>query len=378
MSSKANELLSSMTGGNAELGDAILGEMMLGVSSYGPGGVAEGNIVIGYDRYITVPEVLKRIAVEHDHNVETVTFDCPRYWDNHDLSEMKIYINYSRSDGHLGSYPVDNSVTIDDSDENIIHFDWTISREVTDVKGGIAFLVCAKRVEDDGNETTHWNSELNKDMYVSEGLEVIDHIVQDYPDLITYLLTRMDDVEAKTTLDSMLGYLDEYFATDATINDVLLNYVEGYLANDPETKSSIIEIVHDYINTHLAVTDKTLTLDGGIADAKATGDAIEQVNSRLAVKSFEGLDFNGIMVTGIYDSADTPSTSGAQGYPVDVTGLLVVNNANNNTSQTYVCHSGQVYTRAKFAENTEWSGWEKHITANDFTVSGDTLILNFL
>ena len=54
----------------------------------------EEHIKIGLDRHITVPESLKRIAVQYDHNVETVTFDCPRYWDGHDMSKMTVYINY--------------------------------------------------------------------------------------------------------------------------------------------------------------------------------------------------------------------------------------------------------------------------------------------
>ena len=27
-------------------------------------------------------------------NIETVTIDCVRYWDEHDLSSFAIYINY--------------------------------------------------------------------------------------------------------------------------------------------------------------------------------------------------------------------------------------------------------------------------------------------
>ena len=39
----------------------------------------EEHIVVGSDRFITVPNSLKRIGVQYDHNIETVTFDCPRY-----------------------------------------------------------------------------------------------------------------------------------------------------------------------------------------------------------------------------------------------------------------------------------------------------------
>lgn len=279
MSSQADALLNMMTGSNAELGDAVLGKMVLGESSYGAGG--EDHIIIDTSRFIIVPEPLKRIAVESDHRVETVTFDCPRYWDEHDLSEMKIYINYIRSDRHVGSYPIDNGVYVDEENDKIIHFNWVIERDVTDVSGGLVFLVCAKKVDEDGNEVNHWNSELNKDLYVSEGLEVHEAIIAAYPDIITHLLTRMDVVEEKTTLDAMLGYLDEYFATDATINDVLMHYVTEWLREDPEAQEHINKTISDYIITHLEVTDPTLTIEGASADAAAVGTAIDNVNQRI-------------------------------------------------------------------------------------------------
>lgn len=154
----------------------------------------EEHIVVGNDRYITVPENLKRIAVQFDHDVETVTFDCPRYWDNHDLSTMRIYINYMRPDAVPGCFPCEN-VIVDDMDSNLIHFDWRVSKNATKVQGMLSFLVCAKQVDDEGNETRHWNSELCTDMTVSTGLEVDESIIESYPDVITYLLERMDAVE---------------------------------------------------------------------------------------------------------------------------------------------------------------------------------------
>ena len=144
----------------------------------------EPHIVIGEDRFITVPSELKRIAVQYDHDIETVTFDCPRYWDDHDMSEMRIYINYLRSDAETGCYKAQN-ITVDSSDENIMHFDWTISRNVTETFGKIVFLVCVKKADGNGNEKNHWNSELCKDCYVSEGLEYdIEPVKELYPDLI--------------------------------------------------------------------------------------------------------------------------------------------------------------------------------------------------
>ena len=146
------------------------------VTVYANGSETEKHIVIGEDRIITVPESLKRIAVQHDHNVETVTFDCPRYWDGIDLSTMAIYINYLCPNRTLGAYIAQN-VTIDESDSNVMHFDWTITRNITVKNGKLSFLVCIKNVDSEGNEINHWNSELNTDMYVSEGLETTEALI---------------------------------------------------------------------------------------------------------------------------------------------------------------------------------------------------------
>ena len=59
----------------------------------------EPHFVINDNRVISVPSELRTIAVQYDHNIETVTFDCPRYWDGHDMSKMVVYINYERADG---------------------------------------------------------------------------------------------------------------------------------------------------------------------------------------------------------------------------------------------------------------------------------------
>lgn len=154
--SKAEELLNSISSANNVV-------LLANVSD-------EPHIVIDNDRHITVPDELKRLAVQYDHNIETVTFDCPRYWDDHDMSKMSIYINYLRVDEETGVFQAEN-VTVDTGDSSIMHFDWTISRNATEATGKLVFLVCVKCADEEGNEKNHWNSELCKDCYVSEGLE---------------------------------------------------------------------------------------------------------------------------------------------------------------------------------------------------------------
>lgn len=204
------------------------------LAAYGTTSESEPHIVIGNNRRIIIPEQLKRIAVQYDHNVETVIFDCPRYWDNHDMSTMAIYINYMRSDGYADSYPADN-VTVDG---DIMHFSWTISRNVTEVQGNISFLVCVKNTDAEGNEINHWNSELSTGMYVSEGMETEEQVLEFYPDLVTQLLLRMDSVEKiniqASEMNSLLASTEE--AKDAAENarDIALDesdYIKNSYAN---------------------------------------------------------------------------------------------------------------------------------------------------
>ncbi len=155
--SQATELLNAMTE-----------EQM---SLYETSTATEEHITINADRTITVPKTLHKIAVQYDHNAETVMFDCPRYWDGCDLSSMVFYIVYAPPKSTTPISYITNDVTIDEEDPNVMHFSWCISRAMTENYGPISFIVCAKTTDEDGNETIRWNSEINKDLYISPGME---------------------------------------------------------------------------------------------------------------------------------------------------------------------------------------------------------------
>ena len=197
--STANELLDSLTEEE--------------IATYTADPETEEHIVIGSDRHITVPEALKRIGVQFDHNVETVTFDCPRYWDDIDMSTMKVYINYLRADGQPGCYIAEN-VTVDSADKSIMHFTWTISRNVTEVKGNLAFLVCIKKADAEGNETNHWNSEMNRDMYISEGLECGEVIVEEYADILEQWLRDLEEAASIVVPDEQVAAAVEAYMAE--------------------------------------------------------------------------------------------------------------------------------------------------------------------
>ncbi len=151
----------------------------------------EPHIVVGSDRMITVPDELKNIAVQYDHNVETVTFDCPRYWDDLDMSTMIIYINYICPDNVKGTYLVSN-VTIDEEDDTIMHFNWTISRNVTLKIGQLSFLVNIKNIDEEGNMINNWSSAINNEMKISKGIDNSNDISEKYPDVLSNLILSVN------------------------------------------------------------------------------------------------------------------------------------------------------------------------------------------
>ena len=243
--SKAEDLLNSLT--EEEEGAVVT------VSSNEP------HIVVGLDRFITVPDQIKKIGVQYDHDIETITFDCPRFWDGNDLSTMKIYINYMREDGHVGMYLCD-IVSIED---DIMHFDWTISGEVTQIKGSVSFLVCIKRVDSDGNEERHWNSELCQDLYVSEGMECQESILYRYPDIITQLLTRMDITEFNTSKEEILNRINEAFDTNDTVNQTIKDKTVDYLESEITSKDLIVELpVGKWTKQYDNEYTQTVVIDG--------------------------------------------------------------------------------------------------------------------
>lgn len=243
--SQADELLATASESTAELGEAVVGNMVVGFGTLPA--EPEGNIVIGADRIITVPERLKRIAVQFDHNIETVTFDCPRYWDSLDMSLMRVYINYRRSDRVVGSYRAAN-VKVDEENNTLMHFDWTISRNVTTAKGPISFLVCIKKADEDGNEENHWNSELCLDMYVSEGLESGEPIIEMYPDVI-------QQIEMELLADRDSGMFNPVIEVTDIAGGHLLTITSGPTVTEFEILDGNTESIRNFMADYVAISD---------------------------------------------------------------------------------------------------------------------------
>nr|DAH10498.1 MAG TPA: GDSL like Lipase Acylhydrolase [Caudoviricetes sp.] len=159
-------------------------------------------------RSITVPESEKIFGVESDQNVERKKFRCLKIvGDNIDLSALRLYINYENGNGEKDAYMVQDASI----DGNYITFSWILSRNVTAYKGTVKFVVCAKKADSSGNLSNEWNTTIAEGTVI-EGLETVPYIAENNPDVIGYLLDRMDEVEKLTTPETMQKYVNAYLA----------------------------------------------------------------------------------------------------------------------------------------------------------------------
>lgn len=163
-------------------------------------------------RMINVPKNLV-LGVMEDKNVKRVYFKCKRIvGDNVDLSKHQIYIKYVNALDRTGERLEINEPGIyhceDVSNQgDYITFSWLLSENVFKSRGFVAFSINAT----DG-ERTRWNTFPAIGTVLITITGGLQEVQERYPDIITQLLNRMDEVEKLTTPETMQKYVNAYLA----------------------------------------------------------------------------------------------------------------------------------------------------------------------
>lgn len=223
-------------------------------------GPVNGVIVINAEeRTIELPESEKIFGVESDKASERKYFKCPKIvGDNIDLSTLNLFINFKNANNEADIYPIDDV----EVDGDYIAFSWKLSRKVTAYKTDasknqlLSFIFCAKSGEDPDVE---WNTTLCSDGVVLEGLEPGESIAEDNPDIIQYILERLDSA----------GTITPEQISEAVKEHLLSNPIKE---TDPTVPSWAKE----------EAPDKSLTQEGKAADAKEVGDRLGQLSDDIA------------------------------------------------------------------------------------------------
>lgn len=225
-------------------------------------------------RTIFVPPEIIVGAVQSDKNAERIKFSCPKIvGDNLDLSKFSIRINFENVSIVDPDISIKDQYICEDASINgdNITFSWVIGKNAARYMGTIRFIVCAVKTDSDSNISIEWNTTVAQ-IPVLEGIEV------DQPSL---------DENNKDVINQLL-------AITKTASDEAVKNVNS-------AKEQAITDIQNVLQP-----DKTLTVEGGIADAKATGNAISSLredisdlNNIIATKK-DGLLCNGFAISTEY------------------------------------------------------------------------------
>lgn len=201
-------------------------------------------------RAIFVPSTIIVGGVQSDKNAERIKFSCPKIvGDNLDLSKFSVRINFENVSSVDFNVSIKDQYICDDVavDGENVTFSWLIGRNAARYMGTVRFIVCAVKTDSDSNLSVEWNTSI-AEVPVLEGIEIDQpQIGQEEKDVINQLLelTKNTSAEAVQNVNS---------AKEQAIKDI----------------------------QSVSQPDTTLTIEGGIAEAKATGEAIGSLKEDLS------------------------------------------------------------------------------------------------
>nr|DAI92244.1 MAG TPA: metallophosphatase domain protein [Bacteriophage sp.] len=200
-------------------------------------------------RVIFVPSTIVVGGVQSDKNAERIKFSCPKIvGDNLDLSKFSVRINFENVSSVDFNVSIKDQYICDDVavDGENVTFSWLIGRNAARYMGTVRFIVCAVKTDSNSNISVEWNTAI-AEVPVLEGIEIDQpQIGEQEKDIINQLLelTKNTSAEAVQNVNS---------AKEQAIKD---------------TQS-------------VSQPDTTLTIEGGLAEAKATGEAIDSLKEDL-------------------------------------------------------------------------------------------------
>lgn len=201
-------------------------------------------------RIIFVPSTIVVGGVQSDKNAERIKFSCPKIvGDNLDLSKFSVRINFENVSSVDFNVSIKDQYICDDVavDGENVTFSWLIGRNAARYMGTVRFIVCAVKTDSDSNISVEWNTTI-AEVPVLEGIEIDQpQIGQEEKDVINQLLELTKNTSAEA------------------------------VQNVNSAKEQAIKNIQS-----VSQPDTTLTIEGGLAEAKATGEAIGSLKEDLA------------------------------------------------------------------------------------------------
>lgn len=203
----------------------------------------------------------KKTLMQGDHNSERYTFEVPRYIEGHDMSQCtKIEVHYNNISKDKQSESRDcYQCGIVQVSNDILLFDWVISRNATKYVGSLNFLVKFTCVDDDGNQDYVWFTDIYSDVSISESIDNSAAVAEDVSDILeswkreilaNYATKQYVDEAVSNVQVDLTGYATETYVDEAVKNvQVDLTgyatetYVDEKIADSTTSEEEMLELV---------------------------------------------------------------------------------------------------------------------------------------
>ena len=245
-------------------------------------------------RIITVPERGVVLGVEGDKDVNRVRFRMNRYYHGSDLSSFQIRINYQNADGEANYFTVSEKTV----DTDTFSFIWVVAADAVMTKGTVLFVVNCFTTDSSDVVQKAYHTTLGA-ASVLEGLEV--DVEGNQPQIVDFLSKLKNEltVHAGTVLQQM----DDYAKSAESSKTAAGNYADAASRSSSSAAGSASAAAKSEQNAKaseeatakalqdakaIVGTDKTLTVDGAPADAKAVGKALKDLKLPVATPTILG------------------------------------------------------------------------------------------
>ena len=306
-------------------------------------------------RLVTVPDKYKKLGVESDEKAKRIWFRFPKLVGNNgvDLSAIGVRVNFRNANGDGDIYIVEDLTT----DGDYVTFSWELTRKVTAYKGNVSFVVCAVKSATDGTIKNEWNTTLNKECEVLEGLEVTEQITQENPDIIEYILANLGgSVSSEQIATAVEEYMTAHPPSGMTAEE------KAQLQKNTEDISSLSEEIA-YLSKTGLTTAQISTLDGMFKKCAFTGNVtteyeafktafgisgeVEPDNPEVALSSISATYTGGVVPVGTALTSLTGITVTAHysdGNTSNVTGYTLSGTIAEGNNTITVSYGGKTTT----------------------------------
>lgn len=143
-------------------------------------------IIDTINKTVIAPEHNIPVLSQYDHNSEYITFESDRHVEGHDLLKCdKVEVHYNNTNGRAVSKGLYEAVDlqVDPNDATKVVFTWAVSEMATQYAGKLNFIVSFV-CTDEGDLLYRWNTRINSDIRVSDGINNTEYIENTYADVL--------------------------------------------------------------------------------------------------------------------------------------------------------------------------------------------------